>query len=217
LRVPRTEFHLYGESPATPYLRVERYDRARDAAGRRRRLHQEDIAQALGYATTEKYEDDGGPLLRRVTEDPVADIARLRDWQLFNYLIGNADAHAKNIALLYPESGAVPQLAPFYDLVAVEFLNRLGMHFDRNMAFFVGEQHVPEQVTKHDWIQLAKSIGVPAGSLLDRLRNFAEALPDIARATRTDFAAEFADNYDKLEESIADRCRLVVRSVFGRG
>lgn len=223
LSVAATEYFEYGEPPVTPYLRIRRYDRVRDDDGKVQRLHQEDMAQAL--CTTEKYESEGGPnlgrvaeLLRRVCESPVEDIQRLRDWQLFNYLVGNADAHAKNLALLYPTAGSVPRLSPAYDLVAIEFLNRLGMRFNRSMAFAIGEHDVPEQVTRRDWTLLAKSIGVPGPSLLGRLQEMAETLPDLARDTRRAFAARFGDNpaYDRLEESIRDRCAWTLQSVFGR-
>jgi serine/threonine-protein kinase HipA len=178
----------------------------------------------MGYPSEAKYENDGGPsvaeiaaFVRNVTQDPIDDIAQLRDWLLFNYLAGNSDGHAKNIALVYPETGAVPRLAPMYDLVAIEFLNRLGMPFDRKMAFVIGEHQLPEEITRSDWLALAKSIGVPPRSLLTRLKEMAEALPEIARTTRTSFASAFGDNqaYGKLEESVADRCGWTIRSVFG--
>ncbi len=225
LDVAATSYHRHGEDQAMPYLRIQRYDRAHNEAGVLCRLHQEDMTQALGYASAEKYQDDGGPclgtiaqLLRTESTDPVRDINSLRDWQLFNYLIGNADGHAKNLALLYPAAGEAPRLAPAYDLVAIEFLNRLGMSFNRNMAFFIGDHNVPEQITQADWIAMAKAIHVPAKILLSRLHDLAEALPATSRATRGAFAEQFGDNqaYDKLEESVTDRCGWVLRNVrFG--
>jgi serine/threonine-protein kinase HipA len=51
----------YREHAQTPYLRVTRFDRCEG-----RRLHQEDLTQALGYPSSEKYEQDGGPSLGAV-------------------------------------------------------------------------------------------------------------------------------------------------------
>ena len=34
---------------------------------------------------------------------------------IFNHIIGNADAHAKNLSMLYYDQGI--QLAPFYDIL----------------------------------------------------------------------------------------------------
>lgn len=55
-----------------------------------------------------KYEADGGPgvkkramVMRRYSGLPVEDLARFVRWAGFDYLIGNEDAHAKHLALLY--------------------------------------------------------------------------------------------------------------------
>jgi serine/threonine-protein kinase HipA len=226
LPVPEVGYRLQAGTPPMPYLCIARYDRRRDEAGRLRRVHQEDITQALALSPRDKYEEDGGPnlgtiatLLRRHSADPVRDIAILRDWQLFNYLIGNSDGHAKNLALLYAEAGSIPRLAPLYDLVCIEFLNRLGFRYDRKLAFSVGNKSLPEEITRDDWAALARAIGVPPKPLLERLRRIATELPSVARATRESFAERFRDNpaHERLEVSIRDRCRWTLRSVFGEG
>jgi len=214
LAVPTTTYATPGVADR-PFLEVERYDRAVEH-GPRYRVQQEDLTQALGLMPSAKYEQDGGPtlgdvaaLLRRSTDDPIRDIGQLRDWQLLNYLIGNYDAHAKNLSLLYPTPHGPPRLAPFYDLICLEFLDRIGIRFERALAFFVGAKSVPEEIGRDDWRAMAKAIGVPPRRLLDRLRTFADQLPELARQTRATFAARHGDNpvYDRFEEVIADRCR----------
>lgn len=222
-----SEYRELDDEAWTPYLLIERFDRRRDDGGVLHRLHQEDVAQALGYTSDAKYEEHGGPslgavakLLRRCSANPIDDIRHLRDWQLFNYLVGNSDGHAKNLALLYQPDNPVPALAPFYDLVCIELLNRIGAGaYDRAMAFFVGDHAEPERITRADWEALARAIDVPPRKLLERLREMAESLPDHARATREAFAARFGDNqvYDRFEEAVGDRCRWTLGSVFGRG
>jgi len=63
-----------------PYLEVERYDRDL-TADPIRRLHQEDICQALGRPSESKYQAEGGPsvvetveLLRRCSAVPAQDL-----------------------------------------------------------------------------------------------------------------------------------------------
>ncbi|MBK8996940.1 MAG: hypothetical protein IPM35_14490 [Myxococcales bacterium] len=58
---------------------------------------------------------------------------------------------------------------------------------------------------------------MPPSSLLGRLKELAEALPDFARDTRRDLATKVGENpaFDRLVESVADRCRWTLRSVFG--
>ena len=90
------------------------------------------MLQALGLSSALKYQPDGGPsisdvaeLLRAHTARPAEALAQLRVWQILNCLVGNSNCRGKNLALLYWPGQAVPALAPFYDLISIEFLNLL--------------------------------------------------------------------------------------------
>ena len=85
---------------------VERYDRLRTEAGIRR-VHQEEICQALAILPTQKYQNEGGPgiddivqLLRTHSGEPREDLDTFIDPIAFSWLIVGTDAHAKNYALL---------------------------------------------------------------------------------------------------------------------
>lgn len=117
-------------------LVVERYDRRAEDDGTVHRLHQEDFCQATGIAPADKYEEDGGPSLRRVA-DIVSAVARpdslerlLRATTL-NVLVGNGDAHAKNFSLVHQETGQLT-LAPVYDVMSTLVYgdDRLAMYLD---------------------------------------------------------------------------------------
>ncbi|MEZ4526278.1 MAG: HipA domain-containing protein [Desulfobacterales bacterium] len=102
---------------------IERYDRIRHADGSVSRRHQEDFCQAMGPLSHQKYQSEGGPaladcfdLIRKNSAQPLIDRKRLMEWVIFNFLIGNADAHAKDISLLFHGSKVSP--APFYDLIS---------------------------------------------------------------------------------------------------
>lgn len=118
------------------YLLVKRYDRRpRPHEGNQSksstqllRIHQEDFCQALGIVSEKKYQMEGGPsiadgfrLIREVSTRPVLDIQRFLDAILYNFIIGNNDAHGKNFSLMYivgPDSNDVlVELTPLYDLV----------------------------------------------------------------------------------------------------
>ncbi len=101
---------------------ITRYDRNPGKDKHPVRLHQEDFCQTLGFLPDQKYESQGGPalpqcfaLLQERSIRPAADRMALLRWTIFNILIGNADAHAKNLAMLFTDRGL--QLAPFYDLI----------------------------------------------------------------------------------------------------
>jgi len=143
-----------------PYLVIERYDRDL-TSDPIRRLHQEDVCQALGISADRKYQSEGGPgvretveLLRDATGVPAQEIPRLWEALVFNWLIGNCDAHGKNFSLLY--DGGAPTLAPLYDLVSTaaypELTTRLAMRID-------GAAEIDE-VDRDAWIRLAREVGV---------------------------------------------------------
>lgn len=89
------------------------------------RLHQEDFAQALGIAASDKYEKNGVAYLKRsmnllrfFSSDPIADQLKLWDICIFDYLVGNTDNHIKNLSLLYSKDLKSIRLAPAYDIVS---------------------------------------------------------------------------------------------------
>lgn len=117
-----------------PCLIVERFDRRRDADGIIERVHQEDTCQALGVMPAHKYEvrhGGGGPefsqiahLLDRYAADPTDQMDRLAAIAAFTVIIGNADAHGKNVAFLHTEPGTI-ELTPLYDQVPTRLWPKL--------------------------------------------------------------------------------------------
>lgn len=113
-----------------PCLITERYDRIVAADGSVSRIHQEDLCQAVGVDGAAnrgraKYQRraGGGPGLREAArlldayaEDAVAELARLVSAVAFTVVIGNADAHAKNLSFLHKTATSI-RLAPLYDTV----------------------------------------------------------------------------------------------------
>ncbi len=67
-----------------------------------------------------KYQEDGGPgiariaaLIRGVSADPDADVDRFLRANIFNWLIGGTDGHAKNYSLLIGPGDEI-RLAPLH-------------------------------------------------------------------------------------------------------
>ena len=144
-----------------PLLAVQRFDRITDENGIHR-VHQEDFCQATGTLPTAKYEAEGGPTLERCADVllehsslPIADLRRLVGWVAFNYFVGNEDAHAKNLALLYGADGL--RLAPFYDLVSTTVYKGLS----RKSAMSIGGERRYAYVELRHWERLASALRVP--------------------------------------------------------
>jgi serine/threonine-protein kinase HipA len=166
------------------YLLVERYDRYhRQKPGNEpvlERLHQEDFCQAQGIVSEQKYQKEGGPslkqcfgLLREVSSAPVIDLARLLDAVIFNYLVGNNDAHGKNFSLLYRGVGTENleiRISPLYDVVSTIYYPELS----RDMAMKIGSAYSSEKVMPRDFEQLAEEAGLGKPLVKRRVPELAE-------------------------------------------
>lgn len=161
LEVARTEI---AEIAGRPCLLIERFDR--DRTGERTvRRHQEDFCQALGVMPGLKYEAEGGPglrdasnLLRNHSARGGADVLALLRGMIVGYVLGNADAHAKNFALLY---GDGPRLAPFYDVVSTAVYPQI----DNSLAMAIGGNANPDTLDGGDLYDLADDCGLNPGEL----------------------------------------------------
>ena len=164
------------------FLLVERYDRTHDAERRMQRLHQEDFCQALGVIPEIKYQNEGGPdlaqcfeLVRRITRPSAPHVLRLLDYVVFNALIGNHDAHAKNFSLLYV--GKAPVLAPLYDALSTAVYPSL----TPRMAMKLGGKYKFSEVQAQHWDQFAQSAGLSVAQARKRILELSRKLPLIAR------------------------------------
>jgi serine/threonine-protein kinase HipA len=156
---------------------VERYDRIPSTEVIMERMHQEDFCQALGIPPEMKYEVEGGPgfhdcfsLVEEWSDEPILDSLLLVNWALFNFLIGNADAHGKNLSFLYGE--ATIRLAPFYDLLSTAVYPRVNNKF----AMKMGDQRDPRYFGPSHLARFAKEIGVEPRTVKAQLKEMTRHL-----------------------------------------
>ena len=136
-------------------LVIERYDRTTDATGRVKRIHQEDLAQALGSRT--KYLSEGFPSKYDLAKVRGVEPAELFDRIIVNWLLGNCDAHAKNYSILHPGTPRAA-LAPVYDVVSTEAYGRL----EQVMATSIGTARTLNEVTANAIDHMGGRIGLEA-------------------------------------------------------
>jgi serine/threonine-protein kinase HipA len=199
------------------FLLVERYDRYhRQVPGAEpvlERLHQEDFCQAQGIVSELKYQKEGGPslkqcfgLLREVSSAPGIDLARLLDAVIYNYLVGNNDAHGKNFSPLYKkqENGNLEiRLSPLYDIVSTAYYPELS----RDMAMKLGREYSSEKIMPRDFEQLAEEAGLGKAQVKRRVPELAETVTgalakiEIAHPTAEKVAALIRERCDKALNS----------------
>lgn len=189
------------------YLLIKRFDRYLDENGQIHRLHQEDFCQAFGIPSETKYQDEGGPslkdcftLLRTASSSPVIDLRALLDAVIFNLIIGNHDAHAKNFSLLYmPDRSKT--FAPLYDLVSTVFYPEL----TDKMAMKIGGEGKSALVFPNNIARFAKDAGLAVPPTLARVRSLADTV--LKSIERVEKPNQISEEFAKL---IGERCENII-------
>jgi serine/threonine-protein kinase HipA len=211
----RTRIERFADETAVV---VTRYDRitTRETI---RRVHQEDLCQALGIPPTRKYQNEGGPspaqivrLLRTTMRPAAAEDAarRFADALAWNWLIAGTDAHAKNYSLLL--AGPEARLAPLYDIASAL---PYGTH-ERKLRLamkLAGDYHVHPH--HNPWPKAARELGLDPTTLIDRVRELTELAPDtfaeaIATPEVTTLDRPLPTQLLTLVADRARRCRAVL-------
>ena len=112
---------------------------------------------------------------------PAADRLVLLRWTIFNFLIGNADAHAKNLAILFTDRG--PQLAPFYDLICTQVYPDL----TEKQAMRIGGENRPSWIQRRHWERFSEAVAIKPRFVLKTLQDMAASVMLPAQKLADDF------------------------------
>ncbi len=153
-----------------------------------RRLQQEYFFQALGFTSEWKYAADGGPIFRdcfellsRAATRPAVEVLKLFDAAIFNLIVGNAAAHAKNSSLLHRENGAV-EPAPLYDLLSTVYYPKLAPR----LAMKVAKRDTLEELKPGDWSKFADETGLALRFISTRAKELAGAVSESISETKSE-------------------------------
>ena len=195
LDVPRVH-RRYVPSPV--YV-IERFDRLEDSQGWQRR-HVIDACQLLGLDRSFKYSPgsmDSLAALANACRSPAVARSRLFGWLAFNMLVGNSDAHLKNLSFLVSHEGV--QLAPLYDLLSVAVydstaFDKPGWPTHTRLAWPV--------LGVHHFAGITREVLLQAGGALGLARGTAERILESMRARMLPAAVRLYD------ETVAENARL---------
>jgi len=217
--IAEIELHALDGSPADnpeqSFVVIKRYDRVQDDTGNIRRLHQEDFCQALGYGYEKKYQFGGGPtftdclnLIKNKSDEPAIDMELLLKWQIFNFLAGNSDGHAKNLSLLYSQDNSL-RLAPFYDLVCTRAIE----HIDTKLAFAIGGQYEPGHIDQKNWSVFARENDINQRFLFSLIKEQVEQIQDILPVVLQKFKEDYGEYeaVQRVEQVIIGQCKRTLR------
>ena len=195
-----------------PFLLIKRYDRTAEGI----RLHQEDFCQALSIVPEKKYQREGGPsvadslgLIAKTSYRPAADRLAFLRRVIVNVLIGNADAHGKNAALLY--EGDQARLAPAYDLLCTAVYPTVS----QNMAMKIGGHYRADTLCLRHWHHLVPNTILARKALEKDMGLLATIAPKHAMNLRQTMAAQGHDHpiLDKITTLIHQRAHHIQQDI----
>jgi len=176
-------------------LAVKRFDRTDKGP-----VHIEDFAQVFGLWPDEKY---GKASYRNIAEVIAAEagtpgVAEFVRRLVFNNLIGNADMHAKNWSLIYPDRRQAA-VAPAYD-----FVSTVPYIADDNSALSFGRTKRFGEFTVDELAYLAGKARLPERLVLDTARETVEAFHQTWNAEKKNLPLS-----KKLVEAIDAQARKI--------
>ena len=210
--------------PSPVYL-IDRFDRIRDGRVWQRR-HVIDACQLLGLDRSFKYSQGSMETLAALANacrSPAVARSRLFSWLVFNVLVGNTDAHLKNLSFLVSHEGV--QLAPFYDLLSVATygtpaFDKTGWPAQTRLAWpILGVGYFPD-ITRGLLLEAGASLNLAKGTaerLLEALRSRALREAEALYAEVEAANAQLARARPELSATLAgeSRClRAIVHTVL---
>ncbi|MCC6966615.1 MAG: type II toxin-antitoxin system HipA family toxin [Nitrospira sp.] len=181
LPVNKAEIHDFNETRA---LVIERFDRRWTADKRLLRLPQEDFCQALSVPPARKYQSEGGPGLVKIldvlkgSDNPAADRQTVLKAQMFFWLIGATDGHAKNFSMFLGPGGSY-RLTPLYDVLTAQPSLDAGQVQRKQMklSLSVGtnRHYRIDEIQGRHFVQTATAAGLPKSAIATALEEIADA------------------------------------------
>lgn len=204
-----------------PLLLVTRFDR-KASEDTVQRLPAIDGCQALGLAVGFKYErpygdsHDGrhireGASLKRLFEllgsaaRPAAERMALLRWVIFQVLIGNTDAHAKNITFFCHPGGL--SLAPAYDMACG--LLYADDQLDSSYAMAIGDAFLPSELSAYEWASFCHATKLNPKLVKRELTNLSLKVLGVLSQVKSESVAEGANIkvVDRIESIIRGECQ----------
>lgn len=198
------------------FLEIERFDR-KFMNDRIERVHQEDFCQVLGCLSCRKYQADGGPKLSQIynavkeySAQKAFDGYKLIQLLIFNYLIGNTDAHAKNFSFVHTDKNNTVVLSPAYDLVAVDVYPKKTV--SHQVAMTINGKGTYASLYRKDWEALFAQLNLNATSMMKEMQKTFSHIVDDGRKLADILdkdALTSSDIYEKILKNVENRYRAL--------
>ncbi len=159
LSVTNFELKQFGDELV---LEIERFDREIISDKKVKKLHLIDGCQLLGVPSSFKYERNFGTgrdvkdikegvslkklnEITHLTKIPLVTKKILLEWSIVNLILGNSDAHGKNISFFIDNDGI--EVAPFYDIVNIAIYDGI---YETSLAMGIDDEFEFKSIKAYD-------------------------------------------------------------------
>ena len=203
-------------------LEVERFDRKIISSDQEQiyvaRRYMIDGCQACGVPSSKKYERNFGDnkdvahirdgvsfsklwQLRRYAKNPIVFENNLLDWMFFNLIVGNCDAHGKNVSFFLDHQGL--SVTPWYDLISVLLIPSV----EHTMAFSIGDEFELGNVHALQILYEAQNNGIAFERAFKRLSRIVQKLESGLEILHPsdDWSTQELEFFQKYKQFLFDR------------
>lgn len=232
LAIPRVTLYKDGNTECLFVQRYDRYFYSNAARDEFKRLHQEDFCQVLSIYPEKKYQEDGGVSIKqcfKIIDEHITlklnAVDRMLNIIIFNYLIGNCDAHGKNFSIIHNSiiagsrfnqifgrfnqtfSEDFTSLAPFYDLLSTEiYSNSSELGDAQRMAMAIGGEYDPKKITLAHFERIAKELNIKPIYILQKIKKMSDIIVKKAEVLKDNL------NTNNIKSEIFDEIIELIRA-----
>lgn len=185
-------------------LIVERFDRKISSDGSWiMRLPQEDMCQANGISSSQKYESDGGPGVETIMNTLLYSSASEEDRlsffksQILMWLLCCPDGHAKNFSIFLLPHGQF-RATPLYDIISAYPLLGRGSSqiYPKNikmaMAISGKNRHYHwYKIQKDHWFTTGRLVGIPSNNVAEIIDHIVKITPMVLNSVQHIIPSDF--------------------------
>lgn len=169
---------LFLKDKSLAYI-VKRFDRESGV-----KIHQEDFIQIL--ESRDKYIgsiEQIGRKLKEISSAPGYDVQLFFEKVVFNFIIGNGDAHLKNFSIAYKDKETI-RLTPAYDIVCSELVINNG----EDSALSINGKN--KQLKREDFDKLAEYFSIPIKIRFEKFQNKLDLMESIIKNSKIEKDAQ---------------------------
>jgi len=224
LPVNKAEIHTFGNTKA---LVIERFDRRWTRDKRLLRVPQEDCCQALSIPPARKYQSEGGPGLVQIldllkgSDQPAADRITVLNAQMFFWLIGATDGHAKNFSV-FLGPGDRYHLTPLYDVLTGQPSFDAGQidrrHMKLSMSVGTNRHYRIGEIRGRHFVQTGKAAGLAGSAVLAAIEKMADTAQRALQKIKSSLPADFPlALHTSVSRGVMERVELLLIGTKDKG